>query len=1203
MIENRHYELIAKYLLDKTILNQKTIDNESDLLYDISPDKKFYIGRLSPINKEISSKSFVTNAIGVEFSVLSLQKVLEISTRINGDLYYRVIPTYDEQIESFMNDIKKETGKDYEDISDVIYKLVYIDLIAKLHETKDEQSPQIRSKYVDLIGLINAKLECSYALENFDEVSIKSNLMEELKEFVNHILNLEELITNSVSFVFRRRSIPFRKIYKRIELGKLCDKDFILNDFKNIDEEIERYNIYLNKCLIKYYSQCNEFFTGKMKSVKVMHMISKQKYEDYTTKERTTMSTLWCPELKIKHNILESGYLFIQLCNSISSDISDFDIQKLPFSLNIFNVKLNVSIKYSGNDVPLKKNILRNIKGSYKYAKVFNYSYGYNCSVIESKLNNTFSIKTETAPVYSQRRRVDIQRENLDTSFETLSSNWVTVQKVLNEILKEMKNELEIYKNDIEKSGQHLSNRDKQDFENDIKNFEFEIKRFEFGYKCMDRYKHARDAFKYLNEAFYIESLNLPYSSWRLFQIVFIVSNIPDIISSEYSRDALNGIESNILDKNGIVDILYYPTGGGKTEAFFGCVIYTLFFDRLRGKSEGTSAIIKYPLRLLSIQQVERLSIKIAYAQKIKTKYQISGDSFSYGYFVGGGNTPNSYDKDFFKNKTKIISYIEDYKLIKECPMCGNEVETFVDQQKKRFIHKCTKEDCFYSNDLLFRIVDEDIYRYPPSVIISTLDKYAVAAFNDSFKNLFGLGERKCYQHGLDSKYCNNTCTLLTPVYKDPVPTLVISDEVHLIKESLGTFSGHYEGFIDYYTSSMIKDASINDFSKQIKYIGATATISNYVEQVHQLYLKKARLFPCASPNINRSFYSEFATNDITRYILGLMPLSVSPVNFSVYLIRDYRLLLMDYLKKPNILKDLFLNELSTEEITKILYSFYIIIQYNNTKRESSRIRQGIDFEANNHFSNDDSYKLNTNTLMTGDSEFTDVKNILKNISDENDPRKINENYITATSMISHGVDSKKFNYILFQGLPNTTAEYIQAYSRVGRTFSGIVINILRPMRAREESMYSNFKEFHQYQDVLVSPVPIRRLTLGSLEKSFSGIILSIIRQYYRVIFNDKRGLNKDFDFIRLLNKINKDELIGILIKVYGLDIIPDEIFKLKLIEYVDRLYNGVTNSSPSGKRVFSFIESITQTSYPMRSLRDTDKSVRLSIYGGKNHE
>ncbi len=155
----------------------------------------------------------------------------------------------------------------------------------------------------------------------------------------------------------------------------------------------------------------------------------------------------------------------------------------------------------------------------------------------------------------------------------------------------------------------------------------------------------VRTAFQYMNRAFKQSAKG--YDSWRLFQIVFVVSLILDIVANEPDLDLDDELKGKA--KTNDTDILYFPTGGGKTEAFLGILVFNLFFDRLRGKECGVTALLKYPLRLLSVQQVQRVSNILATAEMIRVGESLGGESFSLGYFVGEGNTPNKIDKELKK--------------------------------------------------------------------------------------------------------------------------------------------------------------------------------------------------------------------------------------------------------------------------------------------------------------------------------------------------------------------------------------------------------------------------------------------------------------------------------------------------------------------------------------------------------------------------
>jgi hypothetical protein len=174
-------------------------------------------------------------------------------------------------------------------------------------------------------------------------------------------------------------------------------------------------------------------------------------------------------------------------------------------------------------------------------------------------------------------------------------------------------------------------------------------------------------------------------------------------------------------------------------------------------------------------------------------------------------------------------------------------------------------------------IVDSEIYRYLPSIVVSTIDKMSMLGTTNDFRMMFGQVRSKCPVHGFSSgKKCScpgcsyKIQSLPVGYLKDPVPTLFIQDEMHLIKESLGTFDAHYESFIYYYAKNMVRPEN----RKQIRFIGATATISMYEEHIHHLYHMDARRFPCEYPSakMGEDFYSYTNKEDVTRILLGYAP-------------------------------------------------------------------------------------------------------------------------------------------------------------------------------------------------------------------------------------------------------------------------------------------------------------------------------------------
>ncbi|MCR3907153.1 MAG: helicase-related protein, partial [Tenericutes bacterium] len=436
----------------------------------------------------------------------------------------------------------------------------------------------------------------------------------------------------------------------------------------------------------------------------------------------------------------------------------------------------------------------------------------------------------------------------------------------------------------------------------------------------------------------------------------------------------------------------------------------------------------------------------------------------------------------------------------------------------------------------------------------------------------------------------------------DPAPSLIIQDEVHLIRESLGTFDSHYETLIQYLIESLIPK------KKKVKIIGATATISNYEKHVWELYNKGARMFPAKSPYIGKNFYSYTDNEDINRIMISFAPFGRSILNSVVYSLKYLREVVFEYLKDVNkVIKIPGMDIKDKNEAFEIVKDYWIFLEYNNVRIDGNRVINAID-----NIINPELMQLNKPSFdirkMTGDESFQDVRKILAEI-EKNDEVFEGINLISATSMISHGVDADRFNMMLFFGMPGNTAEYIQAYSRVGRKYPGIVIDIIRPTREKDNSYLKNFVKFHEFKDILVEPVPINRWASNAIEKTFSGILAGILMDYYDPKFNLDYGNIYDMKVLKKLiedGKINKEELLNDLKEAYGCQFNDGG--------SVNPSYNYVKFIEDSLEKIFSEIDDRTfrdeyyylggnvlqmldgRLNWPMRSLRFTEKSVNIEL-------
>ena len=874
----------------------------------------------------------------------------------------------------------------------------------------------------------------------------------------------------------------------------------------------------------------------------------------------------------------------------------------------------DAGIRVKGNEGIEFQNIpLDYFSGSYKernpiFAVTENASAKYHMERNE--------IRTDNIPIYYQKRLVTKDDLKEYVTFAKLIQDPIVN---LNYILLKMEEDYGRCEDDFESRRSKLSSQACLKYQNALREYENEISRFHNGIKQIEYKDFVRKAFYYMNKTFQtkLDGQSRNITGWRLFQIVFIVSMIGEVIHSEYRDDA--SLTYADID---VANLLYFPTGGGKTEAFLGITVFAMFFDRLRGKTQGITAFLKYPLRLLAVQQLDRILAIVMQANVVRQEnIELAlATEFRVGFYVGKDNTPNKISKneklssrgERQQNLDLLLESDQDtlneyYRFIDKCPCCGKKMIN-VRFNKERWVleHICDNPDCPADVLPLF-IVDSEIYRYLPSIVVSTIDKMSLIGISNEFKALFGQVKCYCPIHGFST---GSKCTCpesgcsgrvqAVGYLKDPVPTLFIQDEMHLIKESLGTFDAHYESFLYYYAKRMVKP----DHRKKIRFIGATATISMYQEHIRNLYHMEPKRFPCEYPSVKNGedFYSYTDENDITRIILGYAPYGRSITDGmweSVYFMRRVVYHMMDHLEESyETLKQQGFTA-SIEEYQNMLFDYWIELVYNNRKQDAIELENAFQNQANNRLAAKN-IPLYVIKQMTSDVDFQTVRKTLFDIQ-TNKKNTDSTNLILATSTISHGVDEDSFNIMYFFGMPNNNAEYIQAYSRTGRKYTGIVIDIIRLMRVRDRSYLKNFVTFHQNKDDLVESVPINRWAKNAIYSTLPGILSGVIMQYYTIL-TDTDHLYHAVKVKKMLMDgiIRPHDVINMMIAIY--DCRDNEkmslVYKEIISEEVTKILNGIQNGNFTKEEFLS--TAIGRYSHgklmPMRSLRDTEEQIEIKL-------
>jgi len=439
------------------------------------------------------------------------------------------------------------------------------------------------------------------------------------------------------------------------------------------------------------------------------------------------------------------------------------------------------------------------------------------------------------------------------------------------------------------------------------------------------------------------------YTEWRLFQLAFILAGIPAFATRipEFHKFYTEEVRQH----SDAVTLLYFATGGGKSEAFLGLLAFVLFLDRLRGKERGVSALMRYPLRLLTLQQARRTFGTMGAAEEVRHQRKHPGEPFSLGFWVGGSNTPNWHSEEGYEDVPSDVDVSpsleakakegQPYKSARErwlklasCPFCGSRDGDMLALRRhsgdgaNTLGHFCSapKERCSWNarfqiaTPLPFFIVDEDIYAKAPTVLLGTIDKLAVIGQSQgTIRKFFGMfGFAPLVLNGSErlvvpmsvkdwAGHPGKTSRALFPTYVDgekryydPFPALLIQDEAHLLDESLGTFSGLFESALEAafdqlapYLKGLLACEPKSSTRRRIKVIAASATVSEPQRQMRNLYQRQHTVqFPHPGPTLYESFYAGPMPPDASAADAERASIPISDVELRSHWARVYSSLL-----------------------------------------------------------------------------------------------------------------------------------------------------------------------------------------------------------------------------------------------------------------------------------------------------------------------
>ncbi|MED1738111.1 DISARM system helicase DrmA [Bacillus swezeyi] len=819
---------------------------------------------------------------------------------------------------------------------------------------------------------------------------------------------------------------------------------------------------------------------------------------------------------------------------------------------SIYQVSMQIS-DVENKAIFIPENLARKDKSDfqeYLYRNKPIFAKGFGCAAEWFNFNskNASVIKTSFIPIH----QVEGMSTELpyDLKYGALPSDYFSIRKMAKEqnpisLLGKLDNLADRYSNWI--NGLSFDSvEDQKSAGMAIDKCEDSLKRIREGIDILRNNSKAYKAFIFMNEVMHTQISMKNYAknnqvttleaelskenfSWRPFQLAFILQNIRGIIDpSSEDRE--------------LVDLLWFPTGGGKTEAYLGIIAFLLGYRRLTrdeissyNKDGGVTVILRYTLRLLTTQQRDRLTRLISAAEFLRVQDRSSfGESeFSIGFWVGGQVTANKLgdlQETRYRQAWKVRKEYEKIeKQVIECPCCGSKDLKFeylpnndLNTEKTGIEIYCKNIKCYYhKNYIPVYLVDEEIYRKAPSIIISTVDKLARLPWDEKTANIFGRVDRYCEKCGYIANgeshktRHNNPSAKVYQVKEFYPPELIIQDELHLITGPLGTIYGLYETAVENLCTAKIKEKIYPP-----KYIAATATIKNAGEQVKKVFGRlSSSQFPPSGLSIEDSFFGrEQKLEDFPfRLYTGVC---VSGQSVKTVVLRVFAVLLQ--------VSETIIQDPKYAKYVDYIDPYRTLIGYFNSIRELGGAVRLLDDDVRKRIQRlkkiygfpKERYIDNVEELTSRIPSYR-IPQILELLDKSTGNNELD--VALATNMISVGMDVDRLGLMVVNGQPKQTSEYIQASSRVGRSKPGLVVTVYNPYRPRDLSHYENFKGYHSRLYNYVEGTTATPFAARARDRALHASLVAILRLRNKNLANNKDAIN--------ISSINLSELKGIIKK------------------------------------------------------------------------
>ncbi len=670
---------------------------------------------------------------------------------------------------------------------------------------------------------------------------------------------------------------------------------------------------------------------------------------------------------------------------------------------------------------------------------------------------------------------------------------------------------------------------------------------------------------------------------WHPFQIAFFLLN-------------LQGLFDELSNDRKIADLLWFPTGGGKTEAYLLISAFSFLWRRERESLKqrwggGTAIILRYTLRLLTQQQLQRAARMCCAAEFLrKADPATRGHSpISIGFWVGGDSFPND-NKKWEKMRIEGCAPMP----LSSCPCCNSELAIanyrvrsvggeINGNKVTRLSITCFEESCAFSKQQLpIYLTDEDLFRFSPTMVIGTVDKFANVAWSTKSGKLFNKYHLQCNIHGMFHEAEEKCSCRLSPILSC-APELIIQDELHLITGPLGSMVGAFEVAI----RSLCKNGLAEP-----KYIASTATIRGAGRQLMELYRKEGFQFPPSGLESGDSFFAKKANQNDRSKIRTYVGISAQGRSSKLIAARLYAAISHFYQHHRNK---------STFNSADLDY-FRTVVGYFNSRKELGGVNtmlgdDVLKWRKYQHDIDDSSYPnapLDVEELFGGISS-EKVMKVMARMEMRN--HKAPE-FVLATNILSVGIDINRLVTMVIAGQPKTTSEYVQASSRVGRERAGIVFINYNWARARDRSHYEKFRSYHEQLYRFVEGVSVTPFSPEVRRRTLAGTLVSMLRHNTPDMWGDFGAIN----IHRCLSDVQR-------VKEEYLENIQDINTKIEVGREIDQFFETWKKKTDRSTTDFKYrasaknrgvlvpfgIEADNFIDYFVNSLRNVDDEIPLS--------